>query len=64
MLMSASRLWVSSFIHSYSVLNVLYSLMQKSKINEYMVAQREGKSAEEIAYVMFSWIRLWSYLQQ
>ena len=46
------------------MLNVLYSLMQKSKINEYMVAQREGKSAEEIAYVMFSWIRLWSYLQQ
>lgn len=39
---------------SYSVLNVLYSLMQKSKINEYMVAQREGKSAEEIAYVIFT----------
>ena len=34
---------------SYSVLNVLYSLMQKSKINEYITATREGKSAEEIA---------------
>ena len=34
---------------SYSVLNVLYSLIQKSKINEYIVAQQEGKTAEEIA---------------
>jgi hypothetical protein len=25
--------------------------MQKSKINEYIIAQREGKSPEEIAYV-------------
>ncbi|TFK24101.1 eukaryotic translation initiation factor 3 subunit 6 [Coprinopsis marcescibilis] len=33
---------------SYSVLNVLYSLMQKSRINEYIGAQREGKSVEEI----------------
>jgi translation initiation factor 3 subunit L len=37
---------------SYSVLNVLYSLMQKSKINEYIVAQRAGKSPEEIAFVL------------
>ncbi|KAF5339548.1 hypothetical protein D9611_011424 [Ephemerocybe angulata] len=37
---------------SYSVLNVLYSLMQKSKINEYIAAQREGKSAEEIAEIV------------
>ena len=37
---------------SYSVLNVLYSLMQKSKVNEYIIAQREGKSPEEIAYVV------------
>ena len=34
---------------SYSVLNVLYSLIQKSKINEHLVALQEGKSAEEIA---------------
>jgi len=26
--------------------------MQKSKINEYINAQREGKSPEEIAYVL------------
>ena len=25
--------------------------MQKSKVNEYIIAQREGKSPEEIAYV-------------
>ena len=37
---------------SYSVLNVLYSLMQKSKVSEYLVAQREGKSLEEIACVL------------
>lgn len=40
---------------SYSVLNVLYSLIQKSKINEYILALKEeqgkegGRSAEEIA---------------
>lgn len=32
----------------YSVLNVLYSLIQKSKISEYLTATREGKSEEEI----------------
>ncbi|KAF9447334.1 eukaryotic translation initiation factor 3 subunit 6 [Macrolepiota fuliginosa MF-IS2] len=37
---------------SYSVLNVLYSLMQKSKINEYIVATREGKSQEEIGEIV------------
>ncbi|KAF8906881.1 RNA polymerase I-associated factor PAF67-domain-containing protein [Mucidula mucida] len=34
---------------SYSVLNVLYSLIQKSKINDYMDATQAGKSQEEIA---------------
>ncbi|KAI0314423.1 RNA polymerase I-associated factor PAF67-domain-containing protein [Amylostereum chailletii] len=33
---------------AYSVLNVLYSLIQKSKINEYILAQQQGKSEEEI----------------
>ncbi|KAJ2927959.1 hypothetical protein H1R20_g9124, partial [Candolleomyces eurysporus] len=37
---------------SYSVLNVLYSLMQKSKINDYIIAQRQGKSPEEIAEIV------------
>ncbi|KAF5366211.1 hypothetical protein D9758_005722 [Tetrapyrgos nigripes] len=37
---------------AYSVLNVLYSLIQKSKINEYIVAQQEGKSPEEIAEIV------------
>jgi hypothetical protein len=36
---------------SYSVLNVLYSLIQKSKVNDYILASQEGKSPEEIAYV-------------
>jgi translation initiation factor 3 subunit L len=36
---------------SYSVLNVLYSLIQKSRINEHLVALQEGKSADEIACV-------------
>jgi len=33
------------------VLNVLYSLIQKSKIHEYINAVQEGKSQEEIKYV-------------
>ncbi|KIY69436.1 hypothetical protein CYLTODRAFT_420727 [Cylindrobasidium torrendii FP15055 ss-10] len=37
---------------SYSVLNVLYSLIQKSKINEYIEATKAGKSAEELAEVV------------
>src|SRR5712671_1162195 len=36
---------------AYSVLNVLYSLIQKSKINEFIIAKQQGKSDAEIAYV-------------
>lgn len=39
-----SQIWTC-----YSVLNVLYSLVQKSRINEYLVAVKEGKSEEELA---------------
>lgn len=41
-----SQLW-----SCYSVLNVLYSLVQKSRINEYLVGVREGLSEAELAYV-------------
>jgi len=44
MLSESSQVW-----SSYSVLNVLYSLISKSKINEHLVALQQGKSAEEIA---------------
>lgn len=44
MLSDAGQVW-----SSYSVLNVLYSLIQKSKINENIIALQEGKSVEEIA---------------
>ncbi|KAG6816006.1 hypothetical protein H0H87_009498 [Tephrocybe sp. NHM501043] len=37
---------------SYSVLNVLYSLIQKSRINEHLIAQQEGKTPEEIAEII------------
>ncbi|KAF8631456.1 hypothetical protein AX15_002394 [Amanita polypyramis BW_CC] len=37
---------------SYSVLNVLYSLIQKSRINEYIAAQQQGKSPEELVEVV------------
>jgi translation initiation factor 3 subunit L len=37
---------------SYSVLNVLYSLIQKSRVNEWLKARAEGKSDEEIEYVI------------
>ena len=47
LLSEESQVW-----SSYSVLNVLYSLIQKSKINEHIIALQEGKSAEEIAYVV------------
>ena len=40
------------------MLNVLYSLMQKSKVNEYIAAQRAGKSQEEISSVLSSLILL------
>lgn len=43
LLAEGSQVW-----SCYSVLNVLYSLIQKSKINEYIVAVREGKSEDEI----------------
>lgn len=43
MLADAGQVW-----SSYSVLNVLYSLIQKSKINENIIAVRDGKSPEEI----------------
>lgn len=33
----------------YSVLNVLYSLVQKSQINEQLVAEKNGSSPEEVA---------------
>ncbi|WVR06875.1 eukaryotic translation initiation factor 3 subunit L [Kwoniella sp. DSM 27419] len=35
----------------YSVLNVLYSLVQKSQINEQLKAEKEGKTAEEVAEI-------------
>ncbi|KAG8927777.1 hypothetical protein FRC03_011644 [Tulasnella sp. 419] len=43
MLAEGTQIW-----SCYSVLNVLYSLISKSKINEYMEAQRRGLSPEEI----------------
>ncbi|KAI0777653.1 eukaryotic translation initiation factor 3 subunit 6 [Trametes elegans] len=47
LLAEGSQVW-----SSYSVLNVLYSLIQKSKINEHLVALQEGKSSEEIAEIV------------
>ncbi len=44
MLAEASQIW-----SCYSVLNVLYSLVQKSQINEQLKAEKEGKSPEEVA---------------
>ncbi|KAK1924364.1 RNA polymerase I-associated factor PAF67-domain-containing protein [Papiliotrema laurentii] len=46
MLAEAQQIW-----SCYSVLNVLYSLVQKSQINEQLAAEREGKSAEEVSAV-------------
>ncbi|KAI0087211.1 eukaryotic translation initiation factor 3 subunit 6 [Irpex rosettiformis] len=43
LLVDGSQVW-----SSYSVLNVLYSLIQKSKINEHILALQQGKSKEEI----------------
>ncbi|EIW75748.1 eukaryotic translation initiation factor 3 subunit 6 [Coniophora puteana RWD-64-598 SS2] len=37
---------------SYSVLNVLYSLIQKSRVNEWLKAKREGRSDEEIGEIV------------
>ena len=39
---------------SYSVLNVLYSLIQKSRVHEYIDAVQEGKTQEEIGCVSHS----------
>ncbi|OCH90225.1 eukaryotic translation initiation factor 3 subunit 6 [Obba rivulosa] len=47
MLAEGSQVW-----SSYSVLNVLYSLIQKSRINDYIVATQQGKSPEEIAEIV------------
>ena len=44
LLADAGQVW-----SSYSVLNVLYSLIQKSKINEHILALQAGKSQEQIA---------------
>ncbi|CAD6581873.1 MAG: hypothetical protein TREMPRED_003107 [Tremellales sp. Tagirdzhanova-0007] len=46
MLAEAQQVW-----SCYSVLNVLYSLVQKSQINEQLRAEKEGKSAEEVAEI-------------
>jgi translation initiation factor 3 subunit L len=46
-LADAGQVW-----SSYSVLNVLYSLVQKSRVNEHLLARQEGKSEEEIACVL------------
>jgi translation initiation factor 3 subunit L len=50
MLSEAQQVW-----SCYSVLNVLYSLVQKSEINAQMKAEKEGKSAEEVAWVSSFW---------
>ncbi|KAF8331311.1 eukaryotic translation initiation factor 3 subunit 6 [Cantharellus anzutake] len=47
MLADGSQIW-----STYSVLNVLYSLIQKSKINENLAAAHRGASAEEIAGIV------------
>lgn len=43
-LADAQQIW-----SCYSVLNVLYSLVQKSQINEQLRAEKEGRSVEEVA---------------
>ncbi|EIM83993.1 uncharacterized protein STEHIDRAFT_62056 [Stereum hirsutum FP-91666 SS1] len=47
MLAEAGQVW-----SAYSVLNVLYSLIQKSRINEWINAQREGRAEEEMAEIV------------
>jgi len=47
MLADGSQVW-----SAYSVLNVLYSLIQKSKINEFILAKQQGKSEAEIAEIV------------
>ena len=46
LLAEAQQIW-----SCYSVLNVLYSLVHKSQINEQLRAEKEGKSAEEVAEI-------------
>lgn len=46
LLAEAQQIW-----SCYSVLNVLYSLVQKSQINEQLIAEKQGKSAEEVAEI-------------
>jgi len=46
LLADGSQIW-----SCYSVLNVLYSLIQKSQINEYLAATKEGRSEEEITEI-------------
>ncbi|ORY32893.1 putative eukaryotic translation initiation factor 3 subunit 6 [Naematelia encephala] len=46
LLAEAQQIW-----SCYSVLNVLYSLVQKSQINEQLQAEKEGKSPEEVAEI-------------
>jgi hypothetical protein len=41
------------------VLNVLYSLIQKSKVNEYIIAQQEGESPDKIACVQSAFIYIY-----
>jgi len=47
LLADAGQIW-----SSYSVLNVLYSLIQKSKTNEHIIALQQKKSQEEIAEIV------------
>jgi len=47
MLAEGGQIW-----SCYSVLNVLYSLIQKSRINEYLEACDAGKSTEEISEIV------------
>jgi len=47
LLADANQVW-----SSYSVLNVLYSLIQKSRINEHILALQEGKTSDEIAEIV------------
>lgn len=44
LLAEGSQVW-----SCYSVLNVLYSLVQKSAINEQLAAEKRGASPEEVA---------------
>ena len=47
MLADGTQIW-----SSYSVLNVLYSLIQKSKINDYIVATQQGKTPGEVEEIV------------